>query len=442
MPDRPGDASPAKPPCSREDALAVVRRLREAGPVAYFAGGCVRDLLLGLEPKDYDVATDAAPQRVRQLFASTQAVGAAFGVILVRLGRSVVEVATFRTDGQYVDGRRPSEVTFTTAQEDAQRRDFTINGLFLDPLDNDRVVDYVGGQEDLKSRVLRAVGNAADRFKEDHLRLLRAVRFAARFGLTIDPPTAFAIRTHAPMLRGISPERVADELRRMLTPTTRATAWRLLWDSRLVEVIFRFLEKSMAHLKLDEARSIFLATSPDQPIPFGLALAAAGLELRAAAQGKPDDLRPFLTRAGAQQLVRQLDPALRLSNEEFDEAAGTLEGAGLLLTDEFPAVARLKRFLARKTSQQSRALLDAIAQVGPHATRVTELRPKLEHLARGEVAPPPLITGDDLAAAGLTPGPLFKRILDTTYDAQLEDRLRSKDQALAFALALGKQAGN
>src|SRR3954471_7154893 len=170
----------------RDDALAVVRRLREAGHVAYFAGGCVRDELLGLHPTDYDVATDAPPPRVRELFQNTQAVGAAFGVILVHHRRSVIEVATFRADLEYRDGRRPEGVRFTTAEEDAKRRDFTINGLFLDPVEN-KIIDYVGGQEDLKAKRLRAIGDPNERFAEDHLRLLRAIRFAARFNLTIEP---------------------------------------------------------------------------------------------------------------------------------------------------------------------------------------------------------------------------------------------------------------
>src|SRR4051794_32585460 len=157
-----------KPRCDRADATAIVKRLREQGHVAYFAGGCVRDLLLGLEPKDWDVATDAPPARVRELFSKTEAVGAAVGGVLVRHGKSVVEVATFRSEGAYLDGRRPAEVRFTTAEEDAQRRDFTINGLFLDPLEQDRVIDFVGGQEDLAARRLRAIGDAESRFAEDH----------------------------------------------------------------------------------------------------------------------------------------------------------------------------------------------------------------------------------------------------------------------------------
>src|SRR5688572_4647494 len=240
MPDevicRPMEPQPPNPGGKRSDrgdAVAVVRRLREAGHVAYFAGGCVRDLLLGRQPKDYDVATDAPPARVRKLFANTQAVGAAFGVILVRDGRSTIEVATFRADGAYADGRHPMEVRFTTAEEDAARRDFTINGLFLDPLDGDgdgRVLDFVGGRDDLDAGVIRAIGEPERRFEEDHLRLLRAVRFAARLGFGVESKTAAAIRLHAPQLKRISPERIADELRVMLTPPTRGDAWRLLRD--------------------------------------------------------------------------------------------------------------------------------------------------------------------------------------------------------------------
>src|SRR5437867_2407818 len=191
-----------KPPCTREDALAVLRRLRQAAHIAYFAGGCVRDLLMGLTPKDYDIATDAPPQRVRELFSNTQAVGAAFGVVLVRHGKSVVEVATFRTDAAYEDGRRPTAVHFTTAEEDAKRRDFTINGLFYDPIE-EKVIDYVGGQEDLRDKLLRAIGEPNHRFEEDHLRLLRAVRFAARLGLSVEPSTAAAIAHHAEQLKRI-----------------------------------------------------------------------------------------------------------------------------------------------------------------------------------------------------------------------------------------------
>src|SRR5215212_5376030 len=266
-----------KPRCDRGDAESIVKRLREHGHVAYFAGGCVRDLLLGLEPKDWDVATDAPPGRVRELVSKTEAVGAAFGVILVRVGRSQVEVATFRAEGSYLDGRRPSEVRFTTAEEDAKRRDFTINGLFLDPLEGDRVIDFVGGQEDLASRTLRAIGDASARFAEDHLRLLRAVRFAARFGLEIAPLTASAIEATGPLLKGISPERIAEELRGMLCPPTRSAAWMLLWKFKLVHVVLRFLPLG-ENAVLNPSKSIFLATAPGAEIPFGLALASGVMD--------------------------------------------------------------------------------------------------------------------------------------------------------------------
>jgi poly(A) polymerase len=239
MPDAP--ALPPRPRSDRDDALAVVRRLREAGHVAYFAGGCVRDQLLGLTPKDYDVATDAPPQRVRELFTRTDAVGAAFGVILVRHRRSQIEVATFRTDLEYRDGRRPEGVRFATAEQDAQRRDFTINGLFFDPLE-DRVIDYVGGQADLEARVVRAIGEPDRRFEEDHLRLLRAVRFATRFRFKIDPATEDAIVRHAAQLARISPERIAEELLLILAPPGRTLAWALLEKYHLSAVVFRFLK--------------------------------------------------------------------------------------------------------------------------------------------------------------------------------------------------------
>jgi poly(A) polymerase len=256
----------SKPPCSRDDALEVIKRLRRSGHVAYFAGGCVRDLLMGTPPKDYDVATDAPPKRVRELFSNTQAVGQAFGVILVRHGPSTVEVATFRTEGIYSDGRRPDSVAFTSAEHDAQRRDFTINGLFLDPLENPpagKVIDYVQGQDDLRHRVLRAIGDPHRRFAEDHLRLLRAVRFAARLGFEIEPATAEAIRINAPRLKGISPERIADELRMMLTPPTRHRAWPILWEFGLMPIIFRFLPARDAG-NLNHSKSLFLKVAPDK----------------------------------------------------------------------------------------------------------------------------------------------------------------------------------
>jgi poly(A) polymerase len=427
--------SSGRAPCRREDAEAVLRRLREAGHVAYFAGGCVRDMLLALEPKDWDIATDAPPQRVRQLFPRTQAVGAAFGVILVRQGSSQIEVATFRTDVSYDDGRRPTAVKFTTAEEDAKRRDFTINGLFLDPIEN-KVIDYVGGQEDLKNKLLRAIGEADHRFEEDHLRLLRAVRFAARFDLTIEPATVAATKKHAPQLKRISPERIAEELRLMLTAPTRAIAWRMLWELGLGLVVFRNVEslrEDAAVSCVDQRRSVFLNISPGETVLFGLALAAAVVDVT----GGDRDVRALLEKRAVQRAAHAMRQTLRISNEESDAMEGTLIGAGQMLEgDAVPGIARMKRFLASPTADSAIELLHAFARVGEHVQRIEKVLGELKHLSDLDVAPPPLITGDDLTAAGFQPGPMFKRVLDAVYDAQLEDRITTKDQAMQLAREL------
>jgi poly(A) polymerase len=457
---------PSKPLCLRDDALAVLMRLREAGHVAYFAGGCVRDLLLGIEPKDYDVATDAPPQRVRALFRNTQAVGQAFGVILVRLGRSTVEVATFRSDGRYLDGRHPQSIRFASAEEDARRRDFTINGLFLDPL-NDQVIDYVDGQRDLTGRVLRAIGQPEQRFEEDHLRLLRAVRFAARFNLTIEPATAQAIRHHAPQLARISPERIGEELRLILTPPSRWAAWRMLWDYALVHVIFRFLDplsprplggeagprsgtgegggSGKGHFLAEEPaaadgtqsnQSLFLKLNPPRPIPFPLALAAGAFCYQWDRLGSAADPRPLLHRGAVSSARRALRKALKISNDESDRLAAILESAGSLLRDIPPTVAERKRFMASPWSSDTRLFLDALEKSGWFKERIKSLRDEFTALETIECAPPPLIDGDDLRAAGLEPGPIFKKILHEVYDAQLENRLATREQAMSLAMEL------
>jgi poly(A) polymerase len=428
----------SKPPCLREDALAVLKRLRQSGHVAYFAGGCVRDLLLGLEPKDWDVATDAPPRRVRELFSNTQAVGAAFGVILVKHRGSTMEVATFRTEGAYSDGRRPDSVAFTTAQEDAKRRDFTINGLFLDPLEpgpdgNGKVIDYVGGVEDLRARRLRAIGDPEERFAEDHLRLLRAVRFAARFALAVEPATAAAIRRNAPRLKGISPERIADELRGMLTPPTRAAAWPMLWEYALADVIFRFLPPGEA--EFDATRSLFLKVAPGRGISFGLALSAGVLDYRLQAKGAADVVA-LTSRQEILRSTKALREALRISNEELDEVVGILSPLPVLLAHAGPSVAQKKRFLAKPTAPQTRELLGAVAAPGGYRERIAELEASFDELLKADVAPAPLITGDDLTAAGLKPGPTFKRILEAVYDAQLEGRVTDREAAMNLALRL------
>ena len=438
---------PPRPACTRDDATAVVRRLRDVGHTAYFAGGCVRDLLLGLTPKDYDVATDAPPQRVRQLFHNTQAVGAAFGVILVRLGPSVIEVATFRTDGAYTDGRRPDTVTFATAEEDAKRRDFTINGLFMDPLDGDQIIDFVGGRADLDAKVIRAIGNPDERFAEDHLRLLRAVRFAARLGFTIEEVTAEAIRRHAAELPRISPERVGDELRRMLFGIVGViTATSLLYHLDLMLELFRFFPagdrgplRLADHHQPRGHHSIFSfdefnLTGLTHAKSFGMALATVGLYWRWNQAGRPNRLGSLLTKPEVANLVRGFRLALKISNDEAAEIEGILLGLGAMLVDPEPTLAARKRFLATPAAEEAIWLLCGVLRANLYDGRLLPLEQSLRKMSGAYVAPPPLVTGDDLTAAGATPGPAFKRALDAAYDAQLEDRVTDRAAALALAL--------
>jgi len=418
---------------NRDDAMAVLRRLRDAGHVAYFAGGCVRDLLLGRTPTDYDVATDAPPARVRKLFSNTQAVGAAFGVILVRIRGSQIEVATFRAEAGYADGRHPSQVHFTTAQHDAQRRDFTINGLFLDPI-SDQVIDYVGGQADLQAKTVRAIGDPRERFEEDHLRMLRAVRFAARLGFSIAPETEKAIRDHAKHLTRISPERIAAELRIMLTPTSRAQAYRLLNDLGLLELIFRFL-KAPSPASVDYGNSLFCSTAVDEPISFPLALALASID-RQIWSDRSADICDSLSHAAVHRLIHALRQSLRISNQESDALAGILEGIDFLLQSLPPRVATIKRFLARPTADDSRLMLASLISAGLLPPQVSEIPARLKEFDGMNVAPIPWVNGDTLVAAGLAPGPLFKPVLDAVYDAQLEGAVQSTDEGIQLALKL------
>lgn len=420
----------------REDALFVLRRLRDAGHVAYFAGGCVRDLLLGRTPEDFDIATDAPPTRVQEIFNRTQAVGEAFGVILVRQRRSQVEVATFRTDGRYTDGRRPDEVIFATAEEDAKRRDFTINGLFYDPIKAE-VIDFVGGQADLSARQIRAIGNPDRRFEEDHLRLLRAIRFAARFAFTIEPATATAILRHAPMLVRISPERIAGELRLLLVPPTRLTAWRLLHELGLTAAIFRFV--AIPPGEPDNARSpddLLGRLTEIGVVPFSLAMATAAVQWLWWAAPVGRDIREIFEKPAVSRLVQAIRKALRLSNEECDAMGQLLEGIAPLLRDNPPSVATMKRFLNRPTADLSRQFLLLLSGGEVDAARLAWLVEELAMLEKTEFAPPPLITGDDLVLAGMKPSPIFRKALDATYDAQLENQIKTREQALEMAIRM------
>src|SRR5258706_159236 len=236
----------------RDTARSIVERLQAHGHQALLAGGCVRDMLIGRDPTDYDVATSATPDVVIGLFKKTQKIGAAFGVVLVRTGRISIEVATFRRDAPYADGRHPTAVEFTDAREDALRRDFTINGLFLNPI-TDEVVDYVGGRADIEARLVRAIGEPSHRFAEDHLRLLRAVRFAARMDFQIEPATWHAMREHAAQIARISPERIREELEAILSASSRRRGFTILCDSDLMQYLWPGSEQVLSQRNRIEA---------------------------------------------------------------------------------------------------------------------------------------------------------------------------------------------
>lgn len=407
----------------REVAKTIVARLRDAGHVAYFAGGCVRDELLGQSPKDYDVATSATPDEVRPLFRRVSEVGASFGVMLVRDHGVTVEVATFREETGYSDKRRPDAVRFSDANADAHRRDYTVNALFLDPIDTrdrplGRVIDLVDGVRDLERRIIRAVGDPDDRLAEDHLRALRAVRLAARLGFSIEPATAEAITRHATLLDGVSRERIGDELRRMLSHPSRVVAADLLQRLRLDGP------------SLDESSrpgsALSCLQSMSDNAPFAACLAAWSIDRALATPSSLDTLA--LDRA-LRETPARLRAALCLSNDERDHLRDTLACVRELAGEwHSRSVAGRKRLAARP------AFPDALAAVsGRDGALAARVLADVASLAStpGGIRPEPLITGDDLVAMGFSPGPRFKAALEAAYDAQLEGRASTREEALA-----------
>lgn len=412
-----------QPMTPREFARSVVERLRSHGYEALWAGGCVRDHLLGLEPHDYDVATNARPPQVQKLFRRTIAVGAQFGVIEV-LGpepQLQVQVATFRSDGAYTDGRHPDAVTFGTAQADALRRDFTINGMFFDPLE-EKVIDYVGGKTDLEAKVLRAIGDPVARFTEDKLRLLRALRFASRFQLRIDPATETAIGAMAAQITVVSAERITEELRKMLTYPTRREA--MLLVNRL-----GLLKPILPDFDGEKATFAALAHLP-AGMGFPLVLALLLLELAAGATG----------RVFQRKWRHAFAEKWRLSNQELDELSWLLDHHATLRDAPSLPLARLKPILAHTGIDDLLALHQAQALAeGKSLAAVEFCRERLRTWSEEELNPLPLVTGDDLKTTGLLPGPKFKEILTILRDAQLNGEITTRAQALERLRELVRQ---
>lgn len=421
-------------------ARAICARLREAGHRALFAGGCVRDRLLGVEQKDFDIATSATPAQIAALFEQTVAVGAAFGVMIVVLPEGPFEVATFRHDGPYLDGRHPSSVSFTNEEEDAARRDFTVNALFLDPA-TDAVLDYVGGEADLRARRIRAVGDPAARFREDHLRLLRGVRFAARLGFEIDPATFDAMRTLAPKCIETSAERVRDELLKLLTEGHAKRAFELLDETGMLEHVLPEIMPMKGCAQPPEYHpegDVFVHTLLllDQLHDASPALALSALLHDV---GKPptqtfeDRIRFNLHEKVGARMTEAICRRLRLPNDIAERATWLVENHMRLAATPEMRESKRKRFVREQGFDELMALgrMDCLASHCDitHIAWIAEYRANLKP---DEIRPTPLINGRDLIALGYTPGPQFKEILTAIEDLQLEGGLHSRDKALAY----------
>jgi poly(A) polymerase len=430
----------------REFANQICRVLRQNGHRAYLVGGCVRDLLLKREPADYDVTTDARPERVQQFFDDTTAVGARFGVILVREGDAEVEVATFRSDIGYSDGRHPDHVEFSNSpEEDVLRRDFTINGLLLDPA-NGEVIDFVGGRADLEAHLIRAIGVAGRRFSEDKLRMVRAVRFAARFGYEIELKTFEAIRALAPQISQVSAERLRDELTKILTEGAARRGFELLEETGLLPVLL----PEIARLRGVQQPPQF---HPEGDVWIHTRMMLEGLRAGSSPTlawgvllhdvGKPPTFTPPAGPEGRIRFDEHVEVGTRMAEEicrrfrfstEDTEQIASLVANHLRFKDVHQMRAStLKRFarLIRFEEHLELHRLDCLSSHGS-LDAYEFVQRFLAETPPDQVRPPRLITGEDLKALGFAPGPLFKQILSAIEDQQLEGRLTSREDAIRY----------
>ena len=424
-------------------ARKIVRRLREAGHQALFAGGCVRDALMGKAPHDFDIATSARPEEVQALFSRTIPVGAQFGVVLVVAEGRDYQVATFRSDGAYLDGRHPRSVTFTSPEGDAKRRDFTINGLFYDPIE-EKVLDFVGGRKDLDTRTLRAIGNPAERFAEDKLRLLRGVRLAAMLDFTIESETWNALRAGAPTIRDVSAERVRDELVKIFSSPQRVRGFDLLDASGLMAEILPELvplkgceQPPDFHPEGDVFvhTRLMLALLPEE-VSVPLVFATLFHDL-----GKPPTMERDPTgrirfnghESVSAQMTEKIMRRLRFSNEEIEATTAIVQNHMVFKDVQHMRVSRLKRFLARSTFDDELELhrVDCLGSHG-NLDNYEFLKRRREEFAHEPLIPPPLVTGHDLIAMGWKPGPKFRSVLDAVQVRQLEGSLCTREEALAW----------
>lgn len=475
------------PKQQRRFALDIVRRLRAAGFQALWAGGCVRDELLGRHPKDYDVATDARPEQIRQLFRRTVEVGSAFGVVVVVGPRHAgqIEVATFRRDSPYSDGRHPDHVTYSSAEEDARRRDFTINGLFYDPVEG-RVIDYVGGQEDLHRRIVRAIGDPHERFLEDRLRMLRAVRFAACLDFALDTATRDAIIALAPRIVDVSAERISQEMRLILTSAQRVRACQELYAVSLLRAILPEAAALADAAARADAAALVEASTPvaDQPragasawqqtlatlgalVAPHLALALAALlhrvgivaRVQDAARADPTTARTTACEAAegtprvsaatlsAEEIVRAVDAAeavcrrWKLPNRERETVVWLVAHQCHLYAAPALPWSSLQPVLADPRAPDLVALLAAQAAVGLAQQQDVEYCRNKLAMAPELLRPAPLLTGDDLLELGVPEGKTIGVLLRRVRQAQLDGQVHSREEAIEYAREL-LAAGN
>ncbi|MCA8996634.1 MAG: CCA tRNA nucleotidyltransferase [Planctomycetaceae bacterium] len=415
---------------SRQFAVEVVRQLVHAGHIAYWAGGCVRDLLRGEDPADYDVATNATPDQVRDLFGRrrTLSVGESFGVIIVLGPKGTgiqVEVATFRSEGEYKDGRRPESVAYCSPEEDAQRRDFTINGMFYDPL-AEVVHDFVGGQEDMRRKVVRAIGDPHHRMTEDKLRMLRAVRFAAKFEFELDAVTAVSIREMASQVIVVSAERIAQELRKTLENVHRSRAIRLFEELGLLDVILPEAVHETVNANQERWQHILETLEALGPASFETAFALLLCDLDATVSRRAQ-------KDASHHDVVGICRRLKLSNDETDRIQWLVAHGPQVHKAPSLSLAELKRLAAHEEFSALIHLERTFSQVtGKDPAPFERIDEFLKQTSPNQIDPPELLTGQDLISQGLKPGKMFKELLEIVRVAQLNEEISTKDEALTL----------
>ncbi len=431
-------------------ARRIVERLRAGGHSAYWVGGCVRDLLLGIEPEDYDVATSARPEEIEGLFPGAHLVGAAFGVAIVREEGAAVEVATYRSEREYRDGRRPGEVRYETEPRlDASRRDFTMNAIFLDPV-GDEMLDYFHGIEDLEAGVVRAIGDARERFEEDHLRLLRAVRFAARFGFEIEEKTWQAMRGMAPRIERISAERIREELNRILSEGGGSRGLRLLDGCGLLAILLPELKAMQGVEQPPEfhpegdvwTHTLLMLDGLEKPIEpvlaWGVLLHDVG---KPVTQTRTDRIRFNGHVEAGLRIAGPLLSRLKFSAEDREQVLALVENHMRFMDAPRMKQSTLKRFLRLPRFEQHLELhrVDCQSSHGG-LDNYGFVKRTLEEMGEEAIAPAPLVRGEDVLALGVKPGPRIRDLLRAVEDAQLEGRVSTREEALELLAELARSA--